>query len=148
MATGASRLTDLIDQFARPSDKETMLERGPYSIYGISPEAIGRALNIAGFTNEKDHSRDRRIIRHRQSDRSKDGPYERLAKAINRGNEKYYDGSPSTSPILIANLISTAIKSANPKTRYVAGKMAKPVLFLRRWLSDKMFDRAMLSQVK
>jgi len=32
-----SRLTDLIDQFARPSDDHTMLERGPYAIYHIPP---------------------------------------------------------------------------------------------------------------
>lgn len=36
-----SRLTDLIDQFATPSGNERMLERGPYAIYRIAPEAPG-----------------------------------------------------------------------------------------------------------
>jgi sugar lactone lactonase YvrE len=34
-----SRLTDLIDQFATPSDQARMLERGPYAIYRVAPEA-------------------------------------------------------------------------------------------------------------
>lgn len=34
-----SRLTDLIDQFATPSDNARMLARGPYPIYRIAPEA-------------------------------------------------------------------------------------------------------------
>jgi len=34
-----------------------------------------------------------------------------------------------------------AINSPKPKTRYAAGKMAKPTLFMRRWLSDKAFDK-------
>ena len=32
-----SRLTDLIDQFANPADQETMLKRGPYATYRVSP---------------------------------------------------------------------------------------------------------------
>jgi len=32
-----SRLTDLIDQFARPAGQDTMIERGPYAIYRITP---------------------------------------------------------------------------------------------------------------
>jgi len=69
------------------------------------------------------------------------GPYESLAKSIEIGNKKYYNGSPNNSPQVIANVISKAIKSSNPKTRYVAGKMAKTTLFMRRWLSDRAFDK-------
>ena len=69
------------------------------------------------------------------------GPYESLAKSIEIGNKKYYNGSPSNSPQVIANVISKAIKSSNPKTRYVAGNMAKTTLFMRRWLSDRAFDK-------
>lgn len=79
---------------------------------------------------------------------SKDGPYEKIAKGIEAGNKKYYNGAPSNSPQVIANVILKAIKSKNPKTRYAAGKMAKTTLFMRRWLSDKAFDRALSRMLK
>lgn len=80
-------------------------------------------------------------------DRSKGGPYEKIANAIIEANKGAYDDSPSTSPDIIAKTISKAIRSKNPKTRYVAGKMAKPILFFRRWLSDKAFDKMIMMQV-
>ncbi|MEQ9434234.1 MAG: L-dopachrome tautomerase-related protein [Hyphomonas sp.] len=40
-----SRLTDLIDQFAAPSDEATMRERGPYPIYRINPDALAQPLS-------------------------------------------------------------------------------------------------------
>lgn len=44
-------------------------------------------------------------------------------------------------PSVIAEVISKAVKAVNPKTRYVAGKMARPLLFMRRWFSDRRFDK-------
>lgn len=80
-------------------------------------------------------------------DRSKGGAYEHLSDAIIEANKGAYDGSKDTSPDVIAKTISKAINSKNPKTRYAAGKMAKPILFLRHWLSDKAFDRMIMMQV-
>ncbi|MCG6188678.1 oxidoreductase [Maribellus maritimus] len=47
-------------------------------------------------------------------------------------------------PIVIAELIKKAIESKKPKARYAAGAMAKPLLFMKRYLSDSMFDRIIL----
>jgi hypothetical protein len=33
------------------------------------------------------------------------------------------------------------LKAERPRTRYHAGMMARPMLFLRRYLSDRKFDR-------
>ncbi|MFT4255869.1 MAG: oxidoreductase [Pseudoxanthomonas sp.] len=44
-------------------------------------------------------------------------------------------------PSVISNLIVKALKAKRPKTRYHAGLMAGSMLFLRRHLSDRMFDR-------
>lgn len=79
---------------------------------------------------------------------SKNGPYEAIAEGVARGNKTYYTGAPSNSPQVIADVISKAIASKNPKTRYAAGKMAKMTLFMRRWLSDKAFDRVVLRMLK
>lgn len=47
-------------------------------------------------------------------------------------------------PIVIAELIKKAIESKKPKARYAAGAMAKPMLFMKRYLSDSLFDRIIL----
>jgi NAD(P)-dependent dehydrogenase (short-subunit alcohol dehydrogenase family) len=58
------------------------------------------------------------------------------------------DGKMGSDPIVIAKVIKKAVDAARPKTRYVAGAMAKPVLFLRKILSDRMFDRFFMSFIK
>jgi len=50
-----------------------------------------------------------------------------------------------SKPIVIAKVIVKAINSNNPKTRYIAGSGAHPILFLKRILTDKMFDKIELS---
>jgi len=46
-----------------------------------------------------------------------------------------------SEPDVIADVIERAVTSRRPKTRYVAGSGARPILFARRVLSDRMFDR-------
>ena len=79
---------------------------------------------------------------------SEGGPYQGLAEGIVRGAEKYQNDSPNSRPEVIANVIADAVSSSSPKTRYAAGKMAGTVLWARRWLSDKMFDRMISSMLK
>ncbi|KUJ59241.1 short-chain dehydrogenase [Flavobacteriaceae bacterium CRH] len=47
----------------------------------------------------------------------------------------------------IAKLITKGIESKSPKTRYIASN-AKPFLFIRKLLSDKLFDKLVMSQMK
>jgi short-subunit dehydrogenase len=53
-----------------------------------------------------------------------------------------------SEPIVIAKTIAKAINSNNPKTRYAVGGGAKLLLFVRHILSDKLFDKIFLSQMK
>lgn len=46
----------------------------------------------------------------------------------------------STSPKVIAEIVLRAIESKKPRTRYVAGQFAKPLITLRKLVSDRMFD--------
>jgi hypothetical protein len=41
-----------------------------------------------------------------------------------------------------------AVNATRPKTRYSAGGGAKPILFLRSILSDRLFDKVMLSTMR
>lgn len=79
---------------------------------------------------------------------SAEGPYSELAGALIRGTEEAYDSTRGSDPKVIANVVSRAVKARRPKTRYHAGEMASAVLFMRRWLSDRTFDKLIMSQVK
>lgn len=58
------------------------------------------------------------------------------------------DGKMGSKPVVIAKVIKKAIDSKKPKTRYAAGAGAKPILFLRWLLSDRMMDRLMLGMIR
>ncbi|MCB9297300.1 MAG: oxidoreductase [Lewinellaceae bacterium] len=81
-------------------------------------------------------------------DRSASGPYDKLAQAVARATKGSYEQGRSSPTSVITNLVSNAVSSSKPKTRYAAGKFAKPMLFLRRWVSDRTFDKVIMSQVK
>jgi hypothetical protein len=46
-------------------------------------------------------------------------------------------------PELIADTIAKAVGARRPKTRYAVGFGAKPLIFMRRLLSDRAFDGLM-----
>ncbi|MEM9326814.1 MAG: oxidoreductase [Bacteroidota bacterium] len=77
---------------------------------------------------------------------SEKGPYaEALQKIISSTKEMSENGQLS-KPSVITNLILKAVNSKKPKTRYVAGAFAKPLMFMRKYLSDRAFDRILMKQ--
>jgi NAD(P)-dependent dehydrogenase (short-subunit alcohol dehydrogenase family) len=55
------------------------------------------------------------------------------------------EGAGGSDPAVIGRLIARAVQARRPRTRYSAGAGAKPLLLARKWLSDRAFDRLMLS---
>lgn len=51
-------------------------------------------------------------------------------------------------PSVIIDLVKQAIVSEKPKTRYVAGAFAHQLMFIRKWLGDRIYDRAVMRMVK
>jgi short-subunit dehydrogenase len=51
-------------------------------------------------------------------------------------------------PIVVAKTIVKSIETNHPKTRYATGGGAKLILFLRSLLSDRLFDKVMLSTMR
>lgn len=49
---------------------------------------------------------------------------------------------------MIADVVSKAVASSNPRTRYAVGKFAKMLIRMRVWLGDRLFDRIILSQTR
>lgn len=73
--------------------------------------------------------------------------YKKLAEKHAALIDKTYKRVGS-EPIVIAKSIAKAINSNNPKTRYTVGGGAKLILFLRSILSDRLFDKLFMSQMK
>ncbi|HEY9176505.1 MAG TPA: oxidoreductase [Flavipsychrobacter sp.] len=81
--------------------------------------------------------------------RSQGGAYEDMAMQVMKSGEEMYKKPGSYSmPSVISKLVSEAVSSSAPKTRYAGGKLAKPMIFLRWLLSDRMFDKLIMSQLK
>lgn len=78
---------------------------------------------------------------------AKDGAYEKITRKFvsTLTNLDQKDYSP---PSVIADTISKAIKANKPKTRYAVGKLSGSMLFMRRWLSDKRFDKIVSKMIQ
>ena len=76
------------------------------------------------------------------------GPYGPLKKTMEKVMTNAYKPGNYSEPSVIADTISGAINSNNPKTRYAVGKMAKQTLIGRKWLSDKGFDKMIMRMLR
>lgn len=54
---------------------------------------------------------------------------------------KNYASNFISSPDVIAKVVYKAISSKHPKTRYCKGYMARPMIFLRKILTDRAYDK-------
>lgn len=80
--------------------------------------------------------------------RQEKSPYQKLINSMNIAKDQMYNTPNASSPAsVIADVVSKAVNSNNPKTRYAAGKFAKPFMFLRKIISDKFFDKLIMKQV-
>jgi len=69
------------------------------------------------------------------------GAYAEAANKVADGMAEMYSTDQLSDPTVIANVILKAVTARKPKTRYTAGYMAKPAIFMRHWLPDRWFDR-------
>lgn len=82
-------------------------------------------------------------------ERSGSGPYGDFAQAVAKSTRATYEKENTSSPpSVIADVVVKAIGAKRPKTRYAAGKYAKPMIFIRKWFGDRIFDKAVMSVVK
>ncbi len=79
-------------------------------------------------------------------ERSGDTAYGELAHKMATAARKSYEAGNASPPSVIADVIVKALKARRPRTRYVAGKLARPMMALRKWLGDRVFDRAIMSR--
>lgn len=80
--------------------------------------------------------------------RSGASAYATVAQVVAKTTKASYGHGLGSHPRVIADVVSAAVRSAKPRTRYAAGKYAKMMIGVRKWLGDRMFDRLILSQMK
>ncbi|MBW9276109.1 MAG: SDR family NAD(P)-dependent oxidoreductase [Candidatus Thiodiazotropha sp. (ex. Lucinisca nassula)] len=81
-------------------------------------------------------------------ERSGHGPYAGLTESIVKLQRTEYEQGGGSEPGVITKLVLKAVRAKKPKTRYAAGKYAATLLFVRKWFSDRSFDRLIMSMVK
>jgi short-subunit dehydrogenase len=78
--------------------------------------------------------------------RSGYGPYAGLAEKVAAAGDG--DNALSgTAAAKLADVIAKAVSARRPRIRYVAGKYARPSIFVRKWFGDRVYDRVVMSQV-
>ena len=78
-------------------------------------------------------------------ERSGSTAYSETAKGFKKISETF---KKKASPKVISDLVMKALRAKKPKTRYSAGTAAKPMLFMRKILSDRMFDNLFYLMMK
>ena len=71
------------------------------------------------------------------------GPYGELAKAMNESMNSEGSRRRQSSPTVVADAIAEAVTAERPKTRYVVGYGARPIIFMHELLPDRWFDAFM-----
>lgn len=71
---------------------------------------------------------------------AKGGAYEEYANKAADSMIKNYSGSWLTKPEVIAKTIRKAVMKRKPKTRYLIGFMAKPMVITKRLFGDRFYD--------
>lgn len=75
------------------------------------------------------------------------GNYAPFANKSVAAIKKMHEGKSLTTPEVLAQVIARAATDKKPKTRYVKGYMAAPLLAIRKWMGDRIYDRMIMSQV-
>ena len=72
---------------------------------------------------------------------SEKGAYADATNKAAKSMKEMYSGSRLTDSIVIAHTIVKSVTVKKPKTRYLVGYGAKPAVFMRRLVSDRIFDK-------
>ena len=84
-------------------------------------------------------------VEHHFAPEALNGPYKRIVKGVlNASSGKM----KMSSPRVIADTVKKIVNAKDPKTRYLVGKMAKPLVRIRALFGDKAYDKVIMSQVK
>lgn len=75
------------------------------------------------------------------------GAYATLTQKLVKATRSMYQKGQGSKASVIARTVLKIVNAANPKTRYRVGYFAKPMVWLRINLGDRLFDKIVMSQV-
>lgn len=75
----------------------------------------------------------------------KNSGYKKMIDSYKNTDPSKMKGSPAS---LISKTVQKIIRAKKPKTRYLVGKLAKPLVYMRRLVGDKRFDKIMMGMFK
>lgn len=78
---------------------------------------------------------------------SSKGAYSALTNKLVIATKKIYESGQGSKPNVIAKTISKVVHAYKPKKRYRVGLWAKPMVWMRLYLGDNLFDKIVMSQV-
>ncbi len=78
----------------------------------------------------------------------KDSAYSAMMNVIITQTKKTEAEGNNSRPEVIAEAVSKIIRAKQPKTRYRVGKFSTSMIMMRHLLSDEMFDKVVMSQIK
>ncbi len=78
---------------------------------------------------------------------SSKGAYASLTGKLVASTRNMYEKGQGSKVKVIADAVKKIVNSNNPKTRYRVGYLAKPMVWLRIYLGDRLFDKIVMSQV-
>ena len=78
---------------------------------------------------------------------SSTGAYAALSNKLITATKKMYDSGQGSKTTVISNTVTKIVNAKNPKTRYRVGLWAKPMVWMRIYLGDNLFDKIVMSQV-
>lgn len=81
------------------------------------------------------------------SKHSSKGVYSLLTNKLIAATKKMYDSGQASKTTVISNTIIKIVNSPKPRTRYRVGLWAKPMVWMRVYLGDKLFDKIVMSQI-
>jgi len=77
-------------------------------------------------------------------ERSKKSAYKEITEALLYAMSPESGSNISMSaPSVIADVVAEVVNAKKPKTRYIKGAMARPMVFMRRFLGDRGFDKVL-----
>jgi len=75
------------------------------------------------------------------------GAYSILTKKLVEATKKMFEKGQASKSKVIADTVTKIVNASKPKTRYRVGLWAKPMVWLRIYLGDRIFDKIVMSQV-
>ena len=90
-------------------------------------------------------------IRKRKSELSNQfsstGAYAALTNKLVAATRKMYDRGQGSKVAVVSKTVSKIVNSKKPSTRYRVGLWAKPMVWMRVYLGDRLFDKIVMSQI-